>query len=160
MSVEETANEASTSTGRPLAEAVVAWASIVLGSASIVLWLAFLGVLFVAPGAGMGTSQVLLSVVGTGALFGFVANRRLGIAAAIAAAVHIGVWVYFRVDFDTTMPDALFFVLVALLYATPPVAGGIVLAAGLKARAALAAKVVERPLVAPSAQGDPVGTDA
>lgn len=140
-------DEAAESPKKLPAALIVGWVATALGIFGLLTWLAFLAVLFAAPDAGMTLSQVLLAVVGVGAMAAVVANRRLGLASAIIAALHIGLWVYFKVGFDTTMADALFFLIVGLLYLAPPVSAGLALAAGLSAKAAHKASVAAAPVL-------------
>lgn len=108
------------------------------GVLCIIAWLGLLAGLFSGWNADDETSLVaaviLLGVTIIAALSSLPARRRATVVACAAAAVHGAVFTYLRVGFDRMMPDVVLYVLTALYYLSPLVAGvaGIVAWVGVR----------------------------
>jgi len=78
---------------------------------------------------------VALLVVTALAAISTVPARSAGtVVAVVAAGLYAAVWAYFRFAFDTTMPDALLYLLTAVFFLTPLVAGVTAIVVGARSR--------------------------
>jgi hypothetical protein len=110
-----------------------------LGVTCVVAWGALLALLF----GGLDPDDEAAVVMGAGLLFvvllaaaaSLLSPSRSKRVAVVAAVLYAVVFGYFRISFHRMMPDALLYLLVAVFYGAPLVAGLAAVVAGLRSRA-------------------------
>lgn len=116
---------------------LVRFVPIVCGVVSVLGWLTLVAALF----AGMDpedsavafTVALLVAVVVT-ALSTVPARSAGTVVAVVSALLYVAVWAYLRFAFDSTMPDAVLYVLTAVFYLAPLVTAITAIVVGVRRR--------------------------
>lgn len=98
-----------------------------VGAVCIAAWLGLVGSLFAGVGldeeSGLFVTAVLLAMTALSAAVAWLSRSRARIVATVAALLYAAVFAYLRFGFDRMMPDAILYLLTAVFYLSPLVAG-------------------------------------
>ena len=108
---------------------IVQWTSLgalAMGVAAVLMWIGGVVALFMNMDTdenGLAATAVLLVIVVIAAVLTIPAKTGGTALALISAGIYAALWVYLRIGFHRTMPDALLMVITVLFYLAPLVTG-------------------------------------